>query len=183
SYGLRLRLEGSIVGGFVLGRGPHAKGGMQPAVVVPVDPGHGRVLGVGQGLEWPVVEGPGRTHSVLYNPMIDSISALSSASPTEPTEGVMPSSCRCSVNRMARYWADSTGRRNTRSTGVWMGRPPGWTTAVTGRPPMRSPGRPPVRREIERLFWTRIAEGLSSEDAALACGVSAPVGSRWFRHG
>jgi IS30 family transposase len=48
---------------------------------------------------------------------------------------------------------------------------------------MRSPGRPPVRREIERLFWTRIAEGLSSEDAALACGVSAPVGSRWFRHG
>jgi IS30 family transposase len=48
---------------------------------------------------------------------------------------------------------------------------------------MRSPGRPPVRREIERLFWTKIAEGLSSEDAALACGVSAPVGSRWFRNG
>jgi IS30 family transposase len=47
---------------------------------------------------------------------------------------------------------------------------------------MRSPGRPPVGREIERLFWTRIAEGLSSEDAALACGVSAPVGSRWFRN-
>src|ERR671924_2422366 len=64
-----------------------------------------------------------------------------------------------------------------------MGRPPGWTTAATGRPPMRSPGRPPVRREIERRFWTKIAEGSSSEDAALACGVSAPVGSRWFRHG
>jgi IS30 family transposase len=47
---------------------------------------------------------------------------------------------------------------------------------------MRSPGRPPVRREIERRFWTRIAEGLTSEDAALACGVSAPVGFRWFRH-
>ena len=45
---------------------------------------------------------------------------------------------------------------------------------------MRSPGRPPVRRELERLFWTKIAGGLSSEDAALACGVSAPVGSRWF---
>src|SRR4051794_29506275 len=70
-----------------------------------------------------------------------------------------------------------------RSTGVWMGRPAGWATAATGRPPMRSPGRPPVRREIERLFWTKIAEGLPSEDAALACGVSAPVGSRWFRHG
>jgi IS30 family transposase len=48
---------------------------------------------------------------------------------------------------------------------------------------MRSPGRPPVSREIERLFWTKIAEGFSSEDAALACGVSAPVGSRWFRNG
>ena len=48
---------------------------------------------------------------------------------------------------------------------------------------MRSPGRPPVRREMERRFWTKIAEGSSSEDAALACGVSAPVGSRWFRHG
>ena len=47
---------------------------------------------------------------------------------------------------------------------------------------MRSPGRPPVRRELERLFWTKIAGGLSSEDAALACGVSAPVGSRWFRN-
>jgi len=47
---------------------------------------------------------------------------------------------------------------------------------------MRSPGRPPPRRAIERRFWIRIAQGLSSEDAALACGVSAPVGSRWFRH-
>ena len=47
---------------------------------------------------------------------------------------------------------------------------------------MRSRGRPPVRRELERLFWTKIAGGLSSEDAALACGVSAPVGSRWFRN-
>ncbi len=48
---------------------------------------------------------------------------------------------------------------------------------------MRSPGRPPRRREIERLFWAGIAAGLSSEDAALACGVSAPVGTRWFRDG
>jgi IS30 family transposase len=52
---------------------------------------------------------------------------------------------------------------------------------LTGRPAMRSPGRPPVRREIERAFWIKIAEGLSSEDAAKACGVSGPVGSRWFR--
>jgi IS30 family transposase len=48
---------------------------------------------------------------------------------------------------------------------------------------MRSPGRPPVRRDVERAFWVRIAEGLSSEQAAIACGTSGPVGSRWFREG
>ena len=35
-----------------------------------------------------------------------------------------------------------------------------------GRPPMRSPGRPPVgRREHRQRFWEAIARGLSSEDA------------------
>ena len=52
---------------------------------------------------------------------------------------------------------------------------------LTGRPAMRSPGRPPVRRDVERGFWMRIAEGLSSEEAAIACGTSGPVGARWFR--
>src|SRR5438128_2706649 len=52
---------------------------------------------------------------------------------------------------------------------------------LTGRPAMRSPGRPPVRRDVERGFWMKIAEGLSSEEAAIACGVSGPVGVRWFR--
>jgi DNA-binding CsgD family transcriptional regulator len=52
--------------------------------------------------------------------------------------------------------------------------------------PMRgkiySPGRPPVwQREQVQRFWVKIAEGASSEDAALAVGVSSPVGSRWFR--
>jgi IS30 family transposase len=51
------------------------------------------------------------------------------------------------------------------------------------RPVMRSPGRPPPRREVERAFWRRIGEGLTSEAAAAAVGVSGPVGSRWFRHG
>ncbi len=46
---------------------------------------------------------------------------------------------------------------------------------------MRSPGRPPVRRDLERAFWLRVAEGMTSEDAAAACGVSAAVGARWFR--
>src|SRR5688500_6988497 len=62
-----------------------------------------------------------------------------------------------------------------------MGRPAGWMTTVTGRPAMRSRGRPPTRRDVQRAFWSRIAEGLASEDAAIACGVSGPVASRWFR--
>ncbi len=62
-----------------------------------------------------------------------------------------------------------------------MGRRPGWMATLTGRPAMRSPGRPPVRRDVERGFWVKIAEGLSSEEAAIASGVSAPVGVRWFR--
>jgi hypothetical protein len=54
-----------------------------------------------------------------------------------------------------------------------MGRPKGWVTERTGRAPMRSPGRPGVnQREAERAFWGRIAAGASSEDAALASGVS-----------
>ena len=51
-----------------------------------------------------------------------------------------------------------------------------------GRPPMRSPGRPPVaRREDRQRFWAAIARGLSSEDAAVEAGVSPAVGTRWFR--
>jgi DNA-binding CsgD family transcriptional regulator len=46
----------------------------------------------------------------------------------------------------------------------------------------RSPGRPGVaRREDRRRFWTLIAAGRSSEDAAISVGVSQAVGSRWFR--
>jgi IS30 family transposase len=52
---------------------------------------------------------------------------------------------------------------------------------LTGRAPLKSPGAPSLRRDVERLFWHRIAEGLSSEDAALAVGASSAAGSRWFR--
>lgn len=62
-----------------------------------------------------------------------------------------------------------------------MGRPPGWMVTLTGRPAMRSPGRPPVQRDVERAFWLKIAEGLESEEAAMACGVSSAVGARWYR--
>jgi hypothetical protein len=61
-----------------------------------------------------------------------------------------------------------------------MGRPAGWMKALTGRSPMKSPGKPSLRRDVERLFWREIARGLTSEEAAVAVGVSQPVGSRWF---
>jgi hypothetical protein len=69
-----------------------------------------------------------------------------------------------------------------RSGGVFVGRRPGWAAAATGRPAMRSPGRPPVaRREHRQRFWAAIARGVSSENAGVAAGVSPAVGSRWFR--
>ena len=63
-----------------------------------------------------------------------------------------------------------------------MGRPAGWMTALTGRSPMKSPGAPAHRREVEREFWREIGKGLLAEEAAAAVGVSQAVGSRWFRH-
>lgn len=55
---------------------------------------------------------------------------------------------------------------------------------LAGRRAMRSPGRPPVaRREDRQRFWAAIAQGLSSEDAGVASGVSPAMGARWFRQG
>jgi IS30 family transposase len=46
-----------------------------------------------------------------------------------------------------------------------------------------SPGRPTVAWRHDRVqFWAAIAQGASSEDAALKIGVSPAVGTRWFRH-
>src|ERR687897_600846 len=46
-----------------------------------------------------------------------------------------------------------------------------------------SPGRPTVAWRQDRVqFWAAIAQGASSEDAALGIGVSSAVGARWFRH-
>jgi IS30 family transposase len=52
---------------------------------------------------------------------------------------------------------------------------------LTGRAPMKSPGHPTHRRELERLFWREVAKGLSSENAGVAVGASSAAGSRWFR--
>ncbi|TXH50809.1 MAG: IS30 family transposase [Burkholderiaceae bacterium] len=46
-----------------------------------------------------------------------------------------------------------------------------------------SPGRPTVAWRRDRVrFWTAIARGDKTEDAAIAAGVSSPVAFRWFRH-
>jgi IS30 family transposase len=50
------------------------------------------------------------------------------------------------------------------------------------RPRMRSPGAPPLPREVERLFWIEIAKGLLPAEAAIAVGASQPVGQRWFHN-
>ena len=63
-----------------------------------------------------------------------------------------------------------------------MGRPAGWMKELTGRSPMKSPGAPSLRREVERAFWVEIATGVTTEAAAARVGVSSAVGTRWFRH-
>jgi DNA-binding CsgD family transcriptional regulator len=35
---------------------------------------------------------------------------------------------------------------------------------------------------VQRQFWQLIATGISTAEAAIAVGVSVPVGMRWFRH-
>lgn len=52
------------------------------------------------------------------------------------------------------------------------------------RPYLGSVGRPnaSLNGEYEQ-FWAAIAQGESTDDAAVACGVSTAVGARWFRHG
>ncbi len=65
-----------------------------------------------------------------------------------------------------------------------MGRRRGWASEMTGRPVMRSPGRPPAgRREHRVLFWAAVGGGATSVDAAREAGVSDAVGVRWFREG
>jgi len=64
-----------------------------------------------------------------------------------------------------------------------MGRPADWMKELTGRSPMKSPGAPSHRREIQRNFWTEIATGSLPEECAHVVGVSQAVGGRWFRHG
>ena len=62
-----------------------------------------------------------------------------------------------------------------------MGRPSSWVREFTGRSALKSPGAPSHRREIQKLFWREIAQGYTSEEAAVRVGAASVLGSRWFR--
>jgi transposase len=40
-----------------------------------------------------------------------------------------------------------------------------------------------VPRQVEREFWRKVALGLTTDDAAVAVGVSRATGEKWFRDG
>ena len=54
---------------------------------------------------------------------------------------------------------------------------------LAGRPKLNSPGCLNIaRREYRQKFWSGIAQGLTTDEAAVCGGISTPVGRRWFRH-
>jgi hypothetical protein len=109
-----------------------------------------------------------------------SIAALSHTLPDRLIEQVTPNSAIRRWNCSLPYWVDSIGCRNTITGEVAMAGRRRSDRAL--RDKLRSPGRPPVaRQEHRRRFWALIADGLSSEDAAMKVEVSPPVGFRWFR--
>lgn len=58
-----------------------------------------------------------------------------------------------------------------------------WKDVREYRGQIPSPGRPTVAWREDRVrFWTAIARGVITEDAATEAGVSSLVGFRWFRH-
>src|SRR5262249_54853475 len=60
--------------------------------------------------------------------------------------------------------------------------PPKRRSHLSGRAPLQSPGRPSAaERSALQRFWLGIAQGMTSEDAALVAGMSQPVGTRMFR--
>ena len=63
-----------------------------------------------------------------------------------------------------------------------MGRPAGWMEELTGRSPMKSPGKPSLRREVEREFWLQIAEGVAKARVVATISRST-IGRRSGREG
>src|SRR5579864_8639464 len=87
----------------------------------------------------------------------------------------------CCITPIAAVKADSSGGRNTLKKGVAM-KTQRRRSDRAARAPLPSPGRPSVAgRDERRRFWSAIAAGSTSEDAALEAGVPPAVGIRWFR--
>jgi len=80
--------------------------------------------------------------------------------------------------------ANSSGRRNTSTMGVFMATMRERQKQVQlYRGQIPSPGAPTVAWREDRVrFWAAIARGVKTDDAAAEAGVSSPVGYRWFRH-
>ena len=86
------------------------------------------------------------------------------------TRGASPSASSSSIP-IAACRVDSTGRRNALIKGGLMGRPAGWMQELTGRSAIKSPGRPSLRREVQRAFWREIAKGVRSRRPESGRGV------------
>ena len=53
-------------------------------------------------------------------------------------------------------WRLATGEAISHPAEI-MGRSARWMHGLTGRAPMKSPGKPSLRRDVERQFWCEIA--------------------------
>ena len=53
-------------------------------------------------------------------------------------------------------WRLATGEAISHPAEI-MGRPARWMHGLTGRAPMKSPGKPSLWRDVERQFWCEIA--------------------------
>src|SRR5260370_22857100 len=106
---------------------------------------------------------------------------LSIQRPRPSIEIRIPAAASVPVKAALVNWVNSSGRRNTLMEGVTMTNRKR-RSARSGRPPLLSPGRPPVAgRDEQRRFWAAIESGMASEDAAVAAGVPQAIGTRWFR--
>ena len=83
------------------------------------------------------------------------------------------------------YWADSTGRRNTSMMEVLMGRPAGWMKELTGRSPMKSPGRRRIGGKSNGSSGARSPRGASRGSRARrgrVAGGRRSLVPTWWRH-
>lgn len=135
---------GTVARGTNRGDRRHRRGGCDSAVAGPgCRPGEpARYLCVAvPGVGLSRFDGhPPATWSAGPSPAIYAPTCPPRPCPTPSDHDARPARWRSIATGAAR--ADSSGRRNTLIEGCVMGRPVGWTTMVTGRPAMRSPGRP-----------------------------------------